>query len=83
MSQEYTVPWDISLGTHTIPAMVWDLNPISHTIPYLSDHYLHLACQNCLYETVHTLLDFGADPRLEDDEDPTPLSVIQSVIQAA
>ena len=39
---------------------------------------LHLACQNNLTETVPTLLDFGADPRLKDDEGRTPLSVIQA-----
>ena len=38
---------------------------------------LHLACREPLTETVPTLLDFGADPRLKDDEGRTPLSVIQ------
>ena len=42
---------------------------------------LHLACQRHLTQTVSTLLDFGADRTLEDDEGRTPLGIIQEALK--
>lgn len=52
---------------HSIPYIVNQLDPQSKLSP------LHIACKNNIYECAKILLDYGANPRLVDDDGRTAL----------